>query len=289
MSSQIRSYTSLLTAITFRLIFACLLIVATGGCGSSNPISPSPSAASPDISTTESPAHDPTSTPPQAPQPAPQASVGGLVTISIDDGWRSTYDNAFPILDAVGFKTTNYIITGRLNHPEFLGASEILSLEARGHEIGAHTRGHLELTKLPEEQAKFEVMISKQDLLRAGVRSVRSFAYPFGAYNNRLVQAVREAGYTSARTTDKGFDNTQTDPFVLRYQELGGSTSLAQVKSWVDETITTRQWLILLAHHIDGTVSDFSITPQFFQEVVNYLVSKRVRVVTISQGLQMTP
>ena len=237
---------------------------------------------------------------PTAPTPAPSVPVSpapappvvqprGLVTITIDDGWRSTYINAFPILDAAGLKTTNYIITGRFNATGYIGPQEVLSLQARGHEIGAHSRSHLDLAPMTQVQLQSEVAGSRTDLLNIGVQSVTTFAYPFGIYTPGIVQVVREAGFASARATDGGLNMPTGDRFTLKRQSVGGAVTLAHVQSWVDSAVENRAWLILLVHHVDTTIGDFSITPQLFQEIVTYLVNKQVRVVTMAQGLQMVP
>ena len=36
----------------------------------------------------------------------------GAVSFTFDDGWRSVYENAFPILEAAGVRATHYIVSG---------------------------------------------------------------------------------------------------------------------------------------------------------------------------------
>jgi peptidoglycan/xylan/chitin deacetylase (PgdA/CDA1 family) len=217
--------------------------------------------------------------------PLDRITAKGYVSITIDDGWRSTYQNAIPILDSSKLKSTNYIITGRFNTADFIGSSEILSLQARGHEIGAHTRSHQDLAAMSAAQIESEIAGSRNDLLGIGVRAVETFAYPFGSYNGRISQTVQSAGFKSARATNGGFNSRTTDRFVLARQNLGSSTSLVQVQSWLDIAIKNDHWLILVAHHIDSTKTEFSITPELFREIVNEIVEKRIRVVTISEGI----
>jgi peptidoglycan/xylan/chitin deacetylase (PgdA/CDA1 family) len=90
----------------------------------------------------------------------------GFVSIDFDDGYQSMYDNGLPILDAVGIKTSQYIVTGSPNNaivnpdqgpvgivdvsgnPDFLSWAEVQTMAANGHEIGAHTRTHQGLSTL---------------------------------------------------------------------------------------------------------------------------------------------
>jgi peptidoglycan/xylan/chitin deacetylase (PgdA/CDA1 family) len=90
----------------------------------------------------------------------------GFVSIDFDDGYQSMYDNGLPLLDAVGIKTSQYIVTGSPNHaivnpdqgpvgivdvsgnPDYLSWAEVQTMAANGHEIGAHTRTHQSLSTL---------------------------------------------------------------------------------------------------------------------------------------------
>ena len=46
-------------------------------------------------------------------------------------------------------------------------------------------------------------------------RPVTTFTYPFGQYNEHVVELVREAGFTSARGTFPGVLHTRAELFTL--------------------------------------------------------------------------
>lgn len=211
----------------------------------------------------------------------------GFVSFNFDDGRPSSYNNGVPVLDAKGFKSTNYIITGRFSAPGYIGINEILSLQSRGHEIGAHTKSHQDLTLMTGDQIAHEVGGSKQDLLNIGVRSVETFAYPFGLFNETVLNTVRITGYIGARGTNGGFNDRLTNKLILRRQNLGSSTTMAQVRDWVDSAGLNKTWLIFVAHNIDMANNDFAVTPQFFREIVDYVESKRIKVIIMSEGIRM--
>lgn len=59
--------------------------------------------------------------------------------------------------------------------------TQVLSLEAAGHEIGAHTKHHVFLTQVSTSTQQDEIAGSRADLLdegEVGVDSVTSIAYP---------------------------------------------------------------------------------------------------------------
>lgn len=211
----------------------------------------------------------------------------GAVTFRFDDDLSSQYDNALPKLESDGFKATYYIITHETGNDGFVGFmthAQILDLQARGNELGAHTRTHPDLTTLTQSQMQDEICGSRQDLLSWGASPVATFAYPFGAYDATTDSVVRSCGFSSAATSNGGFVTTASDPYQLERQSIQNTTTLAQVKQWVDSAAANHTWLIMEFHGIENTGDQYSMTPALFNQVVDYVQQKGIPVVTISQG-----
>lgn len=213
----------------------------------------------------------------------------GYVTLTFDDGYRSAYDTVFPMLENAGFSSTHFIVTERMaagDFPGFIKVSEILEMQSGGHEIGAHTRSHPDLTQIPLSQARTEIEGSRTDLLNIGVTPAAVFAYPFGAYNASVQSLVRNAGFSAARSSDGGFNKRNSDKFALQRKLMDSSVTLAEVKADIDQAVRDKTWLILLFHDVvpSGGTS-FAVTPEFLAEVVNYLEQKNVTPITVSQGV----
>lgn len=81
-------------------------------------------------------------------------------------------------------------------------ALEDLPIVYRGHEVAAHTLSHPDLTRLSFEAILHEVTQAKVRLEEATGQRVIGFVYPHGRYNESAKEAVRQAGYLYARTTD---------------------------------------------------------------------------------------
>jgi hypothetical protein len=75
---------------------------------------------------------------------------------------------------------------------------------ARNFEIGSHTVTHRYLTQIPLGEAIYEIVDSKIILEDKYDQNITKFAYPRGYANETLVQAVKDAGYTYARSTEIG-------------------------------------------------------------------------------------
>jgi peptidoglycan/xylan/chitin deacetylase (PgdA/CDA1 family) len=86
---------------------------------------------------------------------------------------------------------------------------ELRSLAAEGVMLGAHTRTHAILGKLPLEQARQEIIASRDDLKRETGQTPLLFCYPnglHGTFNADTERLVREAGFAAAFVSLKGFN-----------------------------------------------------------------------------------
>lgn len=83
----------------------------------------------------------------------------------------------------------------------YLDASEIASLFA-GHEVAVHTRTHPWLNRLDPAQMVDEVLEDRRALEDLVGYPVRGMAYPFGAYDTRVIAALRALGIVYSRTVE---------------------------------------------------------------------------------------
>jgi peptidoglycan/xylan/chitin deacetylase (PgdA/CDA1 family) len=91
-------------------------------------------------------------------------------------------------------------------------------------DFGSHTRSHPILTACASEQAEREIADSKTEVEALTGRSCVHFAYPAGAYSDRTVELVREAGYRSAHTVDNGWNQLGSDPYRLKVGSIDPQT-----------------------------------------------------------------
>ncbi|OHA18019.1 MAG: hypothetical protein A2836_01855 [Candidatus Taylorbacteria bacterium RIFCSPHIGHO2_01_FULL_45_63] len=182
-----------------------------------------------------------------------------------------TVDN-FKLVNASGF---------------YMNQTHLLGLQNAGHEIGNHTRTHPSLTSLTTDQALAEIDLAKTDLLAMGANTIKTLAYPFGDYNDSLKQMIKNAGMSSARSVDRGFNTKDTDKYALKIQQVDNTTTLDQIKTWIDQVNVSKTWLILMFHQIDYSKNQYSTTPEILQGVVNYIKSTDTPSRTITEGLSL--
>jgi len=209
-------------------------------------------------------------------------------TLTFDDGRRSTYDVGLPIVEAAGYKSTHFIISRRMNpqFPGYIQPDEVRDLDARGHEVGAHTRTHANLPTLTRAQMESEITGSKADLDALGVRPVVSFAYPYGAYNETVIDVVADSGFTSARTTQGGSNPPSQNPYILR-RVAGDNATLASLKAEIDAAIAQKSWLVFAFHDITATPGSYNTAPDTLRGVVDYLKQKGAAVITMREGAEL--
>lgn len=221
----------------------------------------------------------------QGERPASESFPRGMVSLTFDDGRLSAFTHGRYYLDRAGLKGTFYITIQNLGQKGFMTESQVLEIASRGHEIGSHTKTHPYLSRLTPIEIANEIYGSKQSLYALGVKSVNTFAYPYGDYSDATDELVRKAGYAGARVSNRGSNAKNTNAYRLKAQSVEADTSLKQIRQWIDQSIRDKTWLILLFHGIDESVTQYSIVPSNFEKIVKYLVHEKVSVVTVEQGL----
>ncbi len=133
--------------------------------------------------------------------------------ITMDDGWKSQYENAWPILQKYGypftlFVYTDYVKGGPKSGGQSLTWEQIAEMRDAGADIGGHTISHKDLrgkkgaAPTPDYDAWLwnELNGSKQIIeQRLGVK-VEALALPFGFYNAHVQEVAKKAGYDAVFT-----------------------------------------------------------------------------------------
>lgn len=158
--------------------------------------------------------------------------------VTFDDGLRSTIKTALPILEEHDVSATHYLVSGlfgdRFEGSRIMDREDVADLTARGHEIGAHTVTHPDLTGVDRETARREIEGSRETLADVSGETPRSFAYPYGAFDTEIARLTRAAGYESA-TTVVGSDVVDFgSPFTLSRITVMRQHDLETVKRLLD-------------------------------------------------------
>ena len=150
------------------------------------------------------------------------------IVLTFDDGYENVLTNAHPILTEMNWPYTVYLVTDRIGGrnewviPEGFEATPLLSLaqiaEMRayaGVAFEAHTATHPKLAEIAPDAARREISDGKSRLEQLLQKPLRHFCYPYGSYNHAVVEAVRNAGFVTATTTNFGRARQSDDPLLL--------------------------------------------------------------------------
>lgn len=162
-----------------------------------------------------------------------------LACLTFDDGHLDNYENALPVVERFGARGTFFLISsaleggfrsGRVNG-SYLSREQALELVSRGHEVGAHTMTHPELTSIPPEQARREISGGKRALEDALCSPVTSFAYPSGKYNSMVRSMVEEANFLAAVTVKEAHVDPNPDWLALPRVWVNSTMSMTQFRA----------------------------------------------------------
>ena len=132
------------------------------------------------------------------------------VAVTFDDGFRSVFDYALPVLAKYEIPATVFVPTGFLGtEPGWISrangwarfpgplasAKTLAASDSRQVRIGSHSVTHPHLADLHGSSLHRELVVSKQTLEAITDGTVRMLSFPYGSFNSAVLDAARAAGY----------------------------------------------------------------------------------------------
>jgi peptidoglycan/xylan/chitin deacetylase (PgdA/CDA1 family) len=140
-----------------------------------------------------------------------------MVTLTIDDAYKSFYQHAYPILKKYKITATLYVNTETVGSHDYMTWEQLKDVASYGIEIGNHTHSHAFFLNLPKETRyeAFRKEIEKSQRLIQQHLSItpKTFSYPYGEFDAEMKQIVKDAGFTNAAAQNSGVMHGGSDPF----------------------------------------------------------------------------
>ncbi len=171
-------------------------------------------------------------------QPIPDKAV----VITVDDGYRSVFDVAWPILKKYGVPATLFIYT------DFIGAGSAMSWEQLQRlasseliDIQSHGKSHSSLSRLPEDKTAASYATRIQSEIDGSGAAFRKhldaspvyLSYPYGNSSKTASELYQRAGYELAATVTRGDNTVFSDPYLLHRTMIYDSHNLSDFAEFV--------------------------------------------------------
>jgi peptidoglycan/xylan/chitin deacetylase (PgdA/CDA1 family) len=161
------------------------------------------------------------------------------VVITIDDGWRSTYDIAYPVLKQYGYPATLFVYTDLImGSTKTLDWDLIREMSLNGMDIQCHTKTHSDLTrKATEESMRDYLERVRRELTESAAvirdkvgKKVTYLAYPYGETNSLVVAVAKKLGYRGAFTVERGGNPFFVDAYRIQRSMIYGDFTFQDFK-----------------------------------------------------------
>ncbi len=205
------------------------------------------------------------------------------VILSFDGSGSSLYNIAFPIMEPLGIKGTNYIQSNDL-----LSIGLMDALYAAGWDQCNHTHTHPHMTTLTYQQQYDEIKLCDDILASRGYSfdRRRHFAPPFNEYDTNTQAALNALGYLTLRTGHSGSVPypPQSDFLSLEIKEIQNTTPMNTVYAAIDNAFNSKSTLIIFTHGVKNeSPSQYEMLTSDFVAMLNYIRAKGIQFVTMSE------
>jgi peptidoglycan/xylan/chitin deacetylase (PgdA/CDA1 family) len=161
------------------------------------------------------------------------------VVITIDDGWRSTYDIAYPILKQYGYPATLFVYTDLImGGARTLDWDLIREMSVNGIDIQCHTKTHSDLNRKASQQSTRDYLDGVERELTESAAVIRNkvgkqvtyLAYPYGETNSLVVAVAKKLGYRGAFTVERGGNPFFVDAYRIQRSMIYGDLTFQDFK-----------------------------------------------------------
>jgi len=179
------------------------------------------------------------------------SAVCRMLLTTFDDGYADNLWHALPVLKGLGvtpviFLTVNYIGTGDIfrryadrEKDRFLNWREVREMSLKDAVFGSHSLSHPHLPRVEGAALQNEISDSKKIIEDRTGREASFFCYPYGDFDERVIEAVKNAGYRGAVVTPGAARRTVKGVYTMHRTGVYGHNGFNafRTKIWKDYLI----------------------------------------------------
>ena len=164
-----------------------------------------------------------------------------VVCITVDDGYKTFYQNALPLLKQYGFSATVFINSESVGGGTYMDWEELKQIHEQGIEIGNHSHSHAYFVNISEneriEQFKSDVQICQEEMEKHLGFTPDLFAYPYGEFDAGMKSVLKSMKFKAAAAQNSGVMHLYDDfaiprfPMAGPYVKIEGFTEKANMKA----------------------------------------------------------
>jgi peptidoglycan/xylan/chitin deacetylase (PgdA/CDA1 family) len=170
------------------------------------------------------------------------------LVLTFDDGNKSHYTWAFPLLKKYGFHATFFIYPKAVHDVSELSLTwtELKEMSDDGFDIESHTLSHPYLSRsnitpgdihsntVYQNWLANELQCSKTIIETKLGKKISLLAYPFGWFDAIVESAAMKAGYQGIFTVNWGQNTPLENPFRIKRRVMDSTMDLASIEHYIE-------------------------------------------------------
>lgn len=180
-----------------------------------------------------------------------QASPPRSVLLTFDDGYSDNARVALPLLQARNMPATLFVISAYVGQNnrwnpkacydvEHMSWDELRLWQACGCDVGWHSHFHYCMTRLHPRELQETVRVNKHLLEEKLGITLRAFAFPYGGFNQVVMQVIRQH-YEIAFAIEDGSWNARSQPCAINRMTVFPAWSIEDFAKQLDRHFTLWQ------------------------------------------------
>ena len=193
------------------------------------------------------------------------------VLLTIDDGFLSFYENAWPILKKNKIPFILFVSTREIGSFNYMNWDQIREVAKEDFAIiGNHSHSHEYLIDFKSEKIKEDISKSMSIFKKQLGYNSEFFSYPFGEYSLELKKIVKDLGFKYAFGQHSGVSDETKDFFELpRFPINEKYGKIDRFKTILNTRPLKYKVINPIEKYINNSTNPPNVTVEFFKDIEN--------------------